>query len=119
MRLDLNSDYTIVLTALRLWLKSALVVCALMMIAVGAASSASAASDARHQQLEFVKTPPSVPAPSLSDEPEVTTTDSGQALTPSSSRSMACDQSTRVRLPLDERTLDRSEPPQLRPPICV
>ncbi|MCP9629692.1 hypothetical protein NML43_21595 [Rhodopseudomonas palustris] len=119
MRLDRNSDHTTFPTALRLWLNSALLVCALIMIAVGTASSASAASDAPRQQLEFVKTPPAVPAPSLSDEPEVTTTDTAQALTPSSSRSMACDQSTRVRLQLDQPMLGRSEPPQLRPPICV
>lgn len=119
MRLDRNSDDTTFSTALRLWLKSALLVCALIMIAVGTASSASAASDAPRQQLEFVKTPPAVPAPSLSDEPEVTTTDSAQALTPASTRNANCEASTRIGLPLDEPMFDRSEPPQLRPPIAA
>ncbi|WP_420132825.1 hypothetical protein [Rhodopseudomonas sp.] len=117
MRLDRNSDLTRLSTDLRLWLKSALCLCALIMVAVGTASSASAASDAPRPQLEFVKTPPAVPAPSLSDEPEITITDTAQALTPSSTRSAVCDQASRVRLPLDAPMLDRSEPPQLRPPI--
>ncbi len=116
MRTDRNCDTT-ASTALRLWLTSVLCLCALIMIAVGTASTAFAASDAPRQHLEFVKTPPAVPAPSLSDEPEVTITDSAQALTPSSTRSARCEQSRRLRLPLDEPMLSRSEPPQFRPPI--
>ncbi|ABD05977.1 conserved hypothetical protein [Rhodopseudomonas palustris HaA2] len=104
--------------ALRLWLKSAICLCALAMIVLGTASVASAAPEMPRDQLEFVKTPPPVPTPSVSDEPEITTTDSAQALTPAPGRSFACDQSTRVRLPLSEAMLDRSEPPQLRPPIA-
>ncbi|MCG6206828.1 hypothetical protein LPW26_19435 [Rhodopseudomonas sp. HC1] len=99
------------------WLKAALCLCALAMIVLGTAPAAFAASDAPRHQLEFVKTPPAVPAPNVSDEPEITTTDSAQALTPSSTRSIACDQSTRMGLPLVVAMLDRSEPPQLRPPI--
>ncbi|MFC0241944.1 hypothetical protein [Rhodopseudomonas telluris] len=116
MRLD-RTSLDVTRPALRVWLKSALCLCALVMIVFGTVSVASAASDAPRHQLEFVKTPPAVPAPSVSDEPEITITDSAQALTPSSTRSIACDESIRVRLPLDEPMLDRSEPPQLRPPI--
>lgn len=116
MRLDRTSlDPTP--SALRLWLKSALCLCALAMIVLGTAPFASAA-DAPRDQLEFVKTPPPVPAPSLSDEPEITTTDSAQALISAPGRSIAGHDATRVRLPLSEPMLDRSEPPQLRPPIA-
>lgn len=116
MRLDRTSlDAT--RPALRLWLKSVLCLCALAMIVLGTALPAAAA-DAPRDQLEFVKTPPPVPAPSVSDEPEITTTDSAQALISAPGRSIACDQSSRVRLPLSEPMLDRSEPPQLRPPIA-
>lgn len=117
MRLDRNSDHTTLPTALRLWLRSALFLCALVLVVFGFVSTASASPDAFRLQLEFVKTPPAVPAPSLSDEPEITTTDTAQALTPASCRSAGCDQSRRVRLPLDEPMLGRSEPPKLRPPI--
>ncbi|PZA10121.1 hypothetical protein DNX69_22235 [Rhodopseudomonas palustris] len=104
--------------ALRLWLKAAICVCAFAVLVLGNVSTAMA-DDAPRTQLEFVKTPLPVPPLNLSDDPEIVTSDSAHALTPVSFRSIGCDQSSRVRLPPAEPMLDRSEPPQLRPPIAA
>jgi hypothetical protein len=104
--------------ALRFWLEVAICLCALAVVVVGTASVASAHERPRHQ-LEFVKTPPPVPAPNVADEPEICTTDSTQVLTPASLKPTRGDQSSRVGLPLAAPMLDRSEPPQIRPPIAA
>ncbi|MBI5128394.1 MAG: hypothetical protein HZA66_03045 [Rhodopseudomonas palustris] len=118
MRRDRNSD-TARTTALQLWLKAAICLCALAVIVLGTASVASA-HDAPRDQLAFVKTLPPVPAPNVSDEPEICTPEaSATVLDAASLRGAVCDQSTRLRLPLAEMMLDRSERPLLRPPIAA
>jgi hypothetical protein len=118
MRFERHSDGRTMSAALRLWLKAAICVCAFVVLVLGNVSVASA-HEAPRPELAFVKTPPPVPPLNLSDDPEIMTTDSANALTPVSFRSLGCDQSTRVHLPLAEPMLDRSEPPQLRPPIAA
>jgi hypothetical protein len=144
MRCKRNSDDRTISAALRLWLEAAICVCLFVVIVVATIPVASAeavsqravsvdvasaqavpavalwaADQAPQPQLAFDRTPPSLPPLNLSDDPEIMTTDGAHALTPVSLRSAGCDQSTRAHLPLAEPMLDRSEPPQLRPPIAA
>ncbi|WP_349627760.1 hypothetical protein [Rhodopseudomonas sp. BR0C11] len=118
MQFERYSDGRKTSAALRLWLKAAICVCAFVVLVLGNVSAASA-HQAPQPELVFVKTPPPVPPLNLSDDPEIMTTDSANALSPVSFRTIGCDQTTRVHLPLAEPMLDRSEPPQLRPPIAA
>jgi hypothetical protein len=105
--------------ALRFWLKTAAYLCALALIVLGPVSLASA-YEAPSQRLEFVKTPTPIPAPNFNIDPDLCTPDTeaaAHALAPVPSRSAPCDVATRLRLPLAEMMLDRSERPLLRPPI--
>nr|WP_246700870.1 hypothetical protein [Rhodopseudomonas sp. BR0M22] len=118
MRCERNSDGRTHSAALRLWLGALICACAFAVLVLGSAPVASA-DTGPHAQLVFVKTPLPVPPLNLSDDPEIMTTDSASALMPLSFRTADCHPSTRVRLPLAEPMLDRSEPPQLRPPIAA
>nr|WP_246700274.1 hypothetical protein [Rhodopseudomonas sp. WA056] len=118
MRFERKRDGLAISAAVRLWLQAAICVCAFAVLVLGNVSVA-AAQDGPRPEFTLVKTPPPVPPLNLTDDPEIMTTDSANALTPVSFRNLGCDQSTRVHLPLVEPMLDRSEPPQLRPPIAA